>query len=133
MNAFIVGILQSRKTMLHHRWIGLHFLEWLCSPILEWQSLPQLLHTSSVLPNVLAFLLALLSVVSSFLRSSATMTPSLTTVRQVDRSSALHSQSLVLILAAFLSLWQTSLNRRCGRPVFLFPDASSPYRRSSII
>ena len=47
-----------------------------------------------------------------------------------DRSSALHSQSLVLILAALKSLRQTSLNRRRGRLVFLFPDTSSPYRRS---
>ena len=114
----------------HHRCVGLHFLVWLCSPILEWKSLPQLSHTSSVLPNTLAFLLALLSVASSILRSSATMMPSFTTVRHVDQSAALHSQSLVRILAAFVSLWQTSWNRRRWRHVFIFPDASSIYRVS---
>ena len=89
-----------------------------------------MVQTNYVLPNVLAFLLSLLSVASSKLHSSATFTFFLTTVRHVDRSSVLHSKSLILILTAFKSLWQTSLNRRRGRLVFLYSDASSPYRRS---
>ena len=61
-----------------------------------------------MLPNVLAFLLALLSVASSILHFWATMASSFTTVRHIDRSSALHSQALVFILAAFMSIWKTS-------------------------
>ena len=30
-------MLSSRKTMVHHRLVGLHYLLWLCIPILEWQ------------------------------------------------------------------------------------------------
>ena len=30
-------MISSRKTIVHHRLVGLHFLLWLCIPILEWQ------------------------------------------------------------------------------------------------
>ena len=90
-------------------WIEVAFPVLLCRPILEWQSLSQLLHTCFVLSIFFAFLLALLSTISSILLSSASFTSSLTTVRQLDQSSAFHSQSFAFMLAALMSLWQTSL------------------------
>ena len=98
--------------------------------MLALQSLPQPEQTNLVHSAYGAFLPALLASSASVLSSSASFIPSLTAVRHAERSSACLSQSSMLILASAMSIWQTSSNLRHGRPVFLLPAASSPYRRS---
>ena len=48
----------------------------------------------------------------------------------MDRLAARLSQDSMLMFTAFMSRITTSRYRSCGRPVGLFPEASSPYRRS---
>ena len=114
-------------------WAYLHFLEWLCRPTREWQSLPYLVQENGVgcwgyLPR--SFRLLLLSKAAVVSASSANFAPCLTVCLQDGRSSAVLSHELLSMLHRFMSLLQTSLKRSLGRPACREPSASSPYKRS---
>ena len=70
----------------------------------------------SIWPLPFAFLLALPSVLLAMRVASANRVPLFTTVRQSVRSSAVSSQVSLLMCARAMSLLQTSLKRRHGRP-----------------
>ena len=78
----------------------------------------------------LPFLLALFSVVASFLSFSLLFVPCLTRRRQVARSSAQASHVFVSMWHVFMSLLQTSLKRRRGLPTSRMPSNNLPYSRS---
>ena len=114
-------------------WAYLHFLEWLCRPTREWQSLPHLVQEKGVgcweyLPR--SFRLVLLSKVAVVSASSANFAPYLTVCLQDGRSSAMLSHELLSMLHRFMSLLQTSLKRSLGQPACREPSASLPYKRS---
>ena len=114
-------------------WADLHFLEWLCRPTREWQSLPHLVQEKGVgcwgyLPR--SFRLLLLSKAAVVSASSANFAPCLTVCLQDGRSSAMLSHESLSMLHRFMSLLQTSLKCSLGRPACREPSASSPYKRS---
>ena len=114
-------------------WAYLHFLEWLCRPTREWQSLPHLVQEKGVgcwgyLPR--SFRLLLLSKAAVVSASSANFAACLTVCLQDGRSSAMLSHELLSMLHRFMSLLQTSLKRSLGRPACREPSTSSPYKRS---
>ena len=93
-------------------WTYLYFLEWLCRPTREWQSLPHLVQEKGVccwgyLPR--SFRLLLLSKAAVVSASSANFAPCLTVCLQDGRSSATLSHELLSMLHRFMSLLQTSL------------------------
>ena len=98
----------------------------------EWQSLLQRSHLCSVsglfeLP--LSFLRArLCDGLVSF--SSPALSWMVRAPLHLNRLAARLSQDSVVMATAFKSHFTTSRYRCCGRPVGLFPEASSPYSRS---
>ena len=108
---------------------------WLCRPMRDLQTLPQMLHLwavslSGLLVGGGAFLRARFSMAAFVRFSSPVFSCVFRELLHLGRSAARASQWSGSICRAFMSLLQTSLNLSCGRPVFLFPAASSPYRRS---
>ena len=108
-------------------------LLWLWSPIQERQFLPQWLHWKGVATGGACWLFLRLCFCSSeAIRSflSLLLRLRVSSCLHRGRSWARSSHPLTSMSRAFISFLRTSLNRSCGRPQALLPDASSPYRRS---
>ena len=78
----------------------------------------------------LCFLRALLSVAACDSFSSPDLRCVVRAPLHLDRLAARLSRDSVLMSTVFMSRFTTSRYRSCGLPVDLFPEASSPYRRS---
>ena len=107
-------------------------LAWLPSPILEWQSLSQVVQREvggwlESRDSWRSFLRCLLSSSSLFCLSSPILTPFRTALRHALRSSAICSQLPGSMSASLRSRLQTSLKRSAGWPAGRCPVASSPY------
>ena len=97
-----------------------------------WQSLSQWSHlwmVSNLLELLRSFLRARLLVASIISFVSPDLRCLFKVFLHLDRSTASPSQDSVSMSRALMSLLQTSLNRRCGRPVLLLPVVSSPCGR----
>ena len=120
-----VGIRTSLETMDHHL-LELQRHWWLCRPIFEYQSHPQL-HVNMLGWSVLVFLLILFSFAVSILVDSFFRASNFTLLYQPGLFLANTSQESTLILRSFISLLQTFLCLSLGGPLGLYPSASSPY------
>ena len=85
---------------------------------------------SGLLRLSLCFLWIRLSVAACVSFSSPDLRCLVKASLHLNRLAARLSQDSVLMSTVFMSRFKTSRYRSCGRPMDLFPQASSPYRRS---